>query len=85
MLCLEMVQGEILLVYGIKQSHSVSVTCPHNILIFSNFFCQQMHSLLKYKMLQLTVKISLCGLLHVSVCSDRNMSEPTKRCFKCKL
>jgi hypothetical protein len=37
-----------------------------------NFFCQQMHSLLKYKMLQLTFKISLCGLLHVSVCSDHH-------------
>jgi hypothetical protein len=31
-----------------------------------------MHSLLKYKMLQLTFKISLCGPLHVSVRSDHH-------------
>jgi hypothetical protein len=40
--------------------------------IHSNFFRQQMHSLFKYKMLQLTFKISLCGLLHVSVRSDHH-------------
>jgi hypothetical protein len=31
-----------------------------------------MHFLLKYKMLQLKFKISLCGLLHVSVHSDHH-------------
>jgi hypothetical protein len=31
-----------------------------------------MHSLLEHKMLQLTFKISLCGLLHVSVRSDHH-------------
>jgi hypothetical protein len=36
----------------------------------SKFFRQQMHSLLKYKTLQLTLKIFLCRLLHVSVRSE---------------
>jgi hypothetical protein len=46
----------------------------------SNFFRQQMHSLLKYKMLQLTFKISLCGLLHVSVRSDHHQGAYAEPC-----
>jgi hypothetical protein len=37
-----------------------------------SFFGQQMHSLLKHKMLQLTLKISLYMALHVSVHSDHH-------------
>jgi hypothetical protein len=40
-----------------------------------------MHSLLKYKLLQLTFKISLCRLLHVSVRSDHHQGTYAEPCY----
>jgi hypothetical protein len=45
--------------FGIQQELVLIVVLPC-ILISSKLVCQQMHSLLKHKMLQLTLKISLC-------------------------
>jgi hypothetical protein len=43
-------------------------------------FYQQMHSLLTYKMLKLTIKISVYLLLHVSVHSDHRQGAYTDPC-----
>jgi hypothetical protein len=61
-------------VVGLVAAYTIWTVLIGVVLMFvhSNFFCQQMHSLLKYKMLQLTFKISLCWLLHVSVRSDHH-------------
>jgi hypothetical protein len=56
-----------------KQSYVILIVVLPCILISSKLFCQQMPSLLKHKMLQLTLKISLfIRLLYVSVHSDHH-------------
>jgi hypothetical protein len=45
-----------------------------------NSFHQQMHPLLTYKMLKLTVKISLYSLLHVSAHPDHPQRAYTEPC-----
>jgi hypothetical protein len=51
-----------------------------SVIYYSNFFRQQMHFLLKYKMLQLTFKIPLCGLLHVLVRLDHHQGAYAEPC-----
>jgi hypothetical protein len=56
------------------------IPCGQTDMMNSKFFRQQMHSLLKYKTIQLTLKISLCRLLHISVRSDHHQGAYAEPC-----
>ena len=56
------------------------IVVPCLFLITFKFLSPKKHSLLKYRMLQLTFKLSPCGLLHVSVRSDHHQGAYAETC-----